>query len=112
MGAIPYPDSLDKPARTMVTSEHTVSRMSHVIMDPGNGKLRLISPVEAEKINTFPKNWTKLEGVTTPNRYFAMGNALVVNLVKEIGLEIEKLANLEDFNKSFYSKRKVERVDH
>ncbi|WP_252897704.1 hypothetical protein [Amylolactobacillus amylophilus] len=55
MGAIPYPDSLDKPARTMVTSEHTVSRMSHVIMDPGNGKLRLISPVEAEKINTFPK---------------------------------------------------------
>ena len=91
MGAIAFPDPLDKPARTMVTTERTVSRMSHVIKDPGNGKLRLLSPEEAEKINTFPVGWTDCEGVSISNRYFTMGNALVVDLVKEIAVEIYKI---------------------
>lgn len=98
MGAIAYPDSLDEPARTMVTSEHTISRMSHVVRDPGNNKKRLISPEEAELINMFPEGWTKIEGITKTNRYFTMGNALVVGLVTEIGEEIEKLFKLESDN--------------
>lgn len=112
MGKIPFPDSLDQPARTMVTSEHTVSRMSHVVQDPGNGRYRLISPQEAEMINTFPKDWTKLEEVTNSNRYFTMGNALVVNLVKEIGEEINKIIELDNTNS--YQKRdiKVEKISH
>lgn len=95
MGAIAFPDSLDKPARTMVTSEHTISRMSHVVRDPGNKRLRLISPEEAEEINTFPRGWTDWEDITPPNRYFTMGNALVVDLVKVIGIEIEKIIKEE-----------------
>ncbi|RDW99356.1 DNA cytosine methyltransferase [Gardnerella vaginalis] len=91
MGSMQFPDSLDKPARTIVTSEATVSRMTHVIKDPGNNRLRVLSPVEAERINTFPDDWTKLEGVVNSNRYFTMGNALVVDLVKEIGNEILKI---------------------
>lgn len=98
MGAIAYPDSLDEPARTMVTSEHTISRMSHVVRDPGNNKKRLISPEEAELINMFPEGWTKIEGITKTNRYFTMGNALVVGLITEIGEEIEKLFKLESDN--------------
>ncbi|SKC67901.1 DNA (cytosine-5)-methyltransferase 1 [[Eubacterium] yurii] len=85
MGSMQFPDSPYKPARTMVTSEATVSRMSHVVRDPGNNRLRLISPLEAERINTFPDRWTELDGVTNSNRYFTMGNALVVDLIKEIG---------------------------
>ena len=88
-----FPDPLDKPARTIVTSESTVSRMTHVIKDPGNNRLRVLSPVETERINTFPDDWTKLECVTNSNRYFTMGNALVVDLVKEIGNEILKIIN-------------------
>lgn len=88
MGSMLFPDSLVKPARTMVTTEATVSRMSHVVKDPGNYKFRVISPVEAERINTFPDKWTELEGVTNTNRYFTMGNALVVDLIKEIGEEL------------------------
>lgn len=88
MGSMQFPDPLDKPARTIVTSESTVSRMTHVVKDPGNNRLRVLSPVEAERINTFPDDWTKLEGVVNSNRYFTMGNALVVDLVKEIGNEI------------------------
>ncbi|WP_270789490.1 DNA (cytosine-5-)-methyltransferase [Enterococcus diestrammenae] len=95
MGAIAYPDKLDQPARTMVTSEHTISRMSHVVADPGTGNPRLISPEEAELINMFPEGWTKMEGVSNSNRYFAMGNALVVGLVTEIGKEIYRLFKLE-----------------
>lgn len=75
MGSMLFPDSLVKPARTMVTTEATVSRMSHVVKDPENYKLRVISPVEGERINTFPDKWTELEGVTNTNRYFTMGNA-------------------------------------
>lgn len=95
MGAIAFPDSLDMPARTMVTSEHTISRMSHVIEDPGNGRLRLITPEEAEKINTFSSGWTDIKNVTLSNRYFAMGNALVVDLIKTIGIEIATIIQRE-----------------
>lgn len=83
-----FPDSLNKPARTIVTSESTVSRMSHVVKDPGNNRLRVLSPIETERINTFPDGWTELEGITNSNRYFTMGNALVVDLIKEIGAQI------------------------
>ena len=93
MGSMQFPDSLDKPARTIVTSESTVSRMTHVIKDSGNNRLRVLSPIETERINTFPDDGTKLEGVNNSNRYFTMGNALVVDLVKEIGNEILKIIN-------------------
>lgn len=93
MGSMQFPDPLDRPARTMVTSESSLSRMSHVIRDPGNRRLRVLTPVETERINTFPDDWTKLKGVTNANRYFTMGNALVVDLIKEIGGEILKIIN-------------------
>lgn len=91
MGSMQFPDSVDKPARTIVTSESSVSRMTHVIEDPGNKRVRLLSPVEAERINTFPDGWTELDGVINSNRYFTMGNALVVDLIKEIGEQILKI---------------------
>ncbi len=85
-GAIAFPDMLDKPSRTIVTSEHSISRMSHVIRDNQVGKLRLLSPEETEKLNTFPEGWT--DGIPNSARYFMMGNALVVDLVKEIAAGI------------------------
>lgn len=112
MGAISFPDPLNKPARTMVTTEHTVSRMSHVVRDPGNEKLRLISPEEAELINTFPEGWTNLEGISNSERYFTMGNALVVNLIKEIGKEISKIVSSEPEKSEFHSNRKIDYITH
>lgn len=93
MGSMEFPDPIDRPARTIVTSESTVSRMSHVVSDPGNNRLRVLSPVETERINTFPDDWTKLDGVSNSHRYFTMGNALVVDLIKEIGEEILDIIN-------------------
>lgn len=95
MGSMEFPDPIDRPARTIVTSESTVSRMSHVVSDPGNNRLRVLSPVETERINTFPDDWTKLDGVSNSHRYFTMGNALVVDLIKEIGEEILDIINAD-----------------
>jgi len=88
-GAIAFPDSLDKPSRTMVTSEHSISRMSHIVASPGPKDYRRLTPEETEKLNTFPVGWTSSIPLTA--RYFTMGNALVVGLVREIAKGIIEL---------------------
>lgn len=90
-GPVAFPDSLDKPSRTMLTSESSVNRSTHVIEDAKTGKLRLLTPVECERLNGFPDGWTAVETVPEKFRYFAMGNALVVPLIKMMGKEIESL---------------------
>ena len=89
----PY-DDLSLPARTMLTSEGTTNRSTHIIMDPQKNKLRLLTPVECERINQFPDNWTN-SGMPEKRRYFMMGNALVCGLVKAIGKIIEHLVEKE-----------------
>lgn len=93
-GAMSFPDNLDAPARTMLTSESGLSRMSHVIEDYKTSKLRLLTPLECERINGFPDNWTNT-GMTDKRRYFMMGNALVVGIVRKIGQELEKIIDDE-----------------
>lgn len=88
-GAIAFPDPLDRPARTMLTSESSLNRSTHVIEDPKTKKLRLLTPVECERINGFPDNWTKTE-MPERQRYFIMGNALVVPLIERIANELKK----------------------
>ncbi len=93
-GKIPFPDRLDSPSRTIITTEggSSPSRIKHVIKDKYG--LRRLTPIELEKLNGFPKNHTKLDGVTDNMRAFLMGNALVVGVVKKIGNELVKRAKL------------------
>ncbi len=86
-GSMCFPDNLDKPARTMLTSESSVNRSSHVIEDAVTGKLRLLTPIECERLNGFDDNWTNT-GMPHKFRYFTMGNALVVPIVTKIGNRI------------------------
>ena len=90
-GPVGYPDSLDKPSRTIITSEggKTPSRFKHVIKQPGNNKLRRLVPIELERANMFPDNHT--EGATESKRAFFMGNALVVGVVERIGVTLVDL---------------------
>ena len=83
-GGMCFPDNLDAPARTMLTSEASVNRSSHVIEDCLTGKLRLLTPVECERLNGFADDWTNT-GMPEKFRYFVMGNALVVPVVTRIG---------------------------
>jgi len=94
-GAMPFPDNLEAPARTMLTSESGVSRTTHVIEDFRTKKPRLLTPKECERINGFPDEWTNT-GMTDKKRYFMMGNALVVGVIEKIGKEIEKIIEEEN----------------
>lgn len=89
-GPIAYPDYLDKPSRTMLTSESSKNRTTHVVRDPDSGKLRLLTPIECERLDGFPDNWTNT-GMPEKFRYFCMGNALVVGLIEIMGNRIKSL---------------------
>lgn len=94
-GGIAFPDPLNKPARTMLTSEASKNRSTHVIEDKNTGKLRLLTPIECERINGFPDDWTNT-GMTHSFRYFCMGNALVVNLITLMAKTLYNIIEKED----------------
>ncbi len=99
-GPVAFPDSLAKPARTIVTGEggSAPSRFKHVIRTK-SGKLRRLTPLELEKINMFPPDHTKMMSSDrqTPDtkRAFIMGNALVVGVIKELGKSLRRFAQNE-----------------
>lgn len=82
-GGLSFPDPIDSPSRTIITSEggRTPSRTTHVIKDEIG--FRRLTPIELERLNMFPDNHT--EGISINKRAFFMGNALVVGLVEKIG---------------------------
>lgn len=90
-GGMSPTDDLNLPGRTMLTSEGTVNRSTHLLYV--NGRYRLITPVEAERLQDFPDNWTALKRlsdgtvteVSDKMRMFFMGNALVTDIVRKIG---------------------------
>ena len=89
-GAMSFPDSLDKPGRTMLTSESTCNRSTHVIEDPIAHKIRILSPIEAERLNNFPDNRTDT-GMSNRKRYFMMGNALVCGVIQSLSKDLKKI---------------------
>lgn len=92
-GGMIYPDALDNASRTIITGEggKSPSRFKHVVVcDRG---LRRLTPIELERLNMFPDNHTKLDGITDTKRAFFMGNALVVGVIEKIGEELYKQIN-------------------
>ena len=93
-GAMSEYDDLSLPGRTMLTSEGSINRSTHIIKDPVTNKLRILTPVECERLNQFPDNWTNYK-MPEKRRYFMMGNALVCGIIKRLGFEIEKIIEEE-----------------
>lgn len=93
-GKIAYPENIDLPSRTMLTSEGTVNRSSHVVADLDTGEKRIITPVEAERLQHFPDNWTNT-GMTDRQRYFMMGNALVTFIINTLEPRLEEIIKAE-----------------
>ena len=101
-GPISMLDEWDKPARTMLTSESSFNRSTHIVKDLVNGRIRLLTPIEAERIQGFPDDWTKeclVDGeiVEMPEkmRYFCMGNALVVDMIGIMEKQLSKIFEAE-----------------
>ena len=85
-GGMAFPDSLDKPSRTIITGEGgaAASRFKHVVLTP-SGRYRRLIPLELERLNMFPDNHTFHPEVTDGRRAFLMGNALVCGIVQQVG---------------------------
>lgn len=96
-GSCPFPDNLDVPARTMLTSEGSMNRSTHIVED--QGRLRILQPIECERIQTFDDNWTKFGVDVNGNEYelsdtqrrFLMGNALVTNLITKFAPRLKEI---------------------
>ena len=84
-GPVAFPDSLDKPARTILTGEggSGASRTKHAVRN-NSGRIRRLVPDELDQLQMFPKGWTDC-GMTDGHRAFCMGNALVVGIPHRIG---------------------------
>ena len=94
-GRISFPDDLDKPSRTIITSEggKSPSRIKHVVNTRYG--LRRLTPLELERLNMFPDNHTLHEDVPNSKRAFLMGNALVVGIVEKIGKQLIEMQDNE-----------------
>ena len=89
-GGMSFPDPTDRPSRTILTGEggRAASRFKHVVEQ--DGRLRRLVPVELERLQGFPDDWTDT-GMRDTQRAFCMGNALVVGVVERIGRAINEL---------------------
>lgn len=102
-GPVAMVDEYDKPARTMLTSEGSFNRSTHIVRDKKTGNIRLLTPIEMERIQGFPSDWTSEclvdgEKIVMPvnKRRFMMGNALVVNLVNQMEGQLSEIFDQED----------------
>jgi DNA (cytosine-5)-methyltransferase 1 len=91
-GKMAFPDLLSNPSRTILTGEGgtSPSRFKHIIKVDGG--YRRLTPVELERLNGFPDDWTKFDSngnqISDVRRAFFMGNALVIGLVERVGAEL------------------------
>ena len=68
----------------------TVLKIPKMAKFKNSGRPRRLTPVELERLNMFPDNHTKLDGITDSKRAFFMGNALVVGVIEKIGSTLLK----------------------
>lgn len=87
-GGMAFPDSLEKPSRTIITGEGGAgpSRFKHVVKTR-SGRYRRLVPVELERLNMFPDNHT--QGSSDLRRAFLMGNALVTGVIEKVGTMLQ-----------------------
>lgn len=93
-GPVAFPDPWDRPGRTMLTSESTLNRSTHVVADLQSGKLRTLTPIEAERLQGFDDDWTN-SGMPQRMRFFCMGNALVVPMITRMGNVLDEIISME-----------------
>ncbi len=104
-GKMSFPDLAENPSRTIITGEggSSPSRFKHVVKSKRG--YRRLTPVELERLNGFPDDWTKYDQygkqISDVKRAFFMGNALVVGVIERVG---SVLANDSTNSKAFQAK--------
>lgn len=54
-----------------------------------NGQARILTPIECERLQGFPKNWTASLAADT-RRYNLIGNAVTIPVIKQIGMALKE----------------------
>ena len=55
-----------------------------------HGRIRKLTPIECERLQGFPDNWTLAEDNSDTQRYKMCGNAVTVDVVREVAKRIKK----------------------
>ena len=69
----------------------TETRATITIVDSCKSEVRRLVPIECERLQGFPDNWT--EGLADSHRYKQMGNAVTVNVAHYVGSLIMEAYN-------------------
>jgi DNA (cytosine-5)-methyltransferase 1 len=73
----------------------TLTLKSNEVLIKSCPKIRRLTPIECERLQGFPDNWTKhgkeLGKISDTQRYKMCGNAVTVNVVEAVGKKIKDL---------------------
>jgi DNA (cytosine-5)-methyltransferase 1 len=111
-GRMRFPEDLDRPARTVMATQFSVSRESMVLKDPnGRNYLRLPTPRECACMQGFPLNY-QFWGNSPGTRYKLVGNAVPVGLARDIAKSILHDTGLKVPRKPRVTTRRTEMSPH
>ena len=81
---------MHQKSKTLTAAGQNISNSSatNILMD--SGRLRKLTPVECERLNNLPDNYTA--GVSDSQRYKALGNCWTVGVIEHIlkGMDYDK----------------------
>lgn len=78
------------PDAGLVAPTLTTVKPHIVVME----KIRRITPLECERLQGFPDNYTKIPGAKDSPRYMALGNSITTHVIGWIGRRIDKVDKL------------------
>lgn len=70
-------------------ANRTENKVNVIIERERESSIRRLTPIECERLQGFPDNWT--QGISETQRYKCLGNAVTVNVVEEIGRRLNGL---------------------
>ena len=74
-------------------SSPCVDRGADVIFQP-NMQVRRLMPIECERLQGFPDNYTNIPGASDTTRYKALGNSMAVNAMQLLGQRIQMVSEI------------------
>lgn len=79
----------DSPSFTLLASHHHAVAYGKWISNENslifNTYVRRLMPIECERLQGFPDNYTNIPGATDANRYKALGNSMAVPVMRWLG---------------------------
>ena len=54
-------------------------------------RIRKLTPIECERLQAFPDNWTA--GISDTQRYKCLGNAVTTNVITFLGIKLLEIWN-------------------